>query len=238
MLNFIGCGSAFNTELGNNGAFIKKDNVLFLIDCGSSTFGRIQKLNLLQEVEHICVLLTHTHSDHVGSLGDLILYGYYSMGKLFEPSVTVFAPYDLKIKHLLKMMGVEGNTYKLIQFSESAGFHYDDFHIRFTPVTVKHVEELNCFGYIIHYNNKVIYYSGDSNMIPESILTAFENGEFDLFYQDTCKADYEGNVHLSLRKLDELIEFNLRDKVYCMHLDNGFNKVEAQELGFNVVSLV
>jgi ribonuclease BN (tRNA processing enzyme) len=238
MLNFIGCGSAFNTELGNNGAFIKKDNVLFLIDCGSSTFGRIQQLNLLQDVEQICVLMTHTHADHVGSLGDLILYGYYSMGKLFEPNVTVFAPFELKIGYILSLMGVEENTYRLSQFSESAGFHYGDFHIRFTPVHVEHVKELRCYGYIIHSDDKVVYYSGDSNMIPESVLIAFENGEFDLFYQDTCKADYEGNVHLSLRKLDELIDYNLRDRVYCMHLDNGFNKEEAEELGFNVVTTV
>jgi phosphoribosyl 1,2-cyclic phosphodiesterase len=182
--------------------------------------------------------LTHTHADHIGSLGDLILYGYYSMGKIGEPNVRVFAPYDLGIRHLLKMMGVEENTYNLIQFSESAGFHYDDFHINFEPVEVTHVPELNCFGYVIHYDNKTIYYSGDCNEIPDHILDDFNDGEFSLFYQDTCKADYEGNVHLSLRNLDELIDYRLRDKVYCMHLDNGFNTEDAQELGFNVVKSI
>lgn len=235
MLNFIGCGSAFNTELGNNGAYIKKDNILFLIDCGSSTFGRIQKAGLLEDVDNVCVLLTHTHADHVGSLGDLILYGYYAMGELAKPSVWVFSPFDLKIRHLLDMMGVKENTYNLVQFSESSGFHHDDLHIGFEPVPVKHVEELSCFGYIIHWEDQTIYYSGDSSEISANILHEFYSGRFDLFYQDTCKADYEGNVHLSLRKLDELIHSS-REKVFCMHLDENFDREEAEALGFNVVS--
>jgi hypothetical protein len=136
------------------------------------------------------------------------------------------------------MVGVEENTYMLTQIDESAGFHYGDFHIRFKPIEVTHVPELNCFGYIINYEDKTIYYSGDSNMIPDHILDDFNDGEFDLFYQDTCKAHYAGNVHLSLRNLDALIDWNLRYKVLCMHLDNGFNKGEAEELGFKVVNSI
>lgn len=238
MISFIGCGSAFNTELGNNGAFIKKGNVLFLIDCGSSTFGRLQQSGLLKNVEEICVLVTHTHPDHVGSLGDLIFYGYYSMGTLAEPNVHIYAPYRLGIHHLLKLMGVAESTYKLIQFDETAAFYYGDFHINFVAVPVKHVKELQCYGYILHFENKTIYYSGDCSEIPQQILDWLHRGKFHLFYQDTCKADYEGNVHLSLKKLDELIDWKIRSTVYCMHLDNGFKKDEAIKLGFNVVASV
>jgi ribonuclease BN (tRNA processing enzyme) len=206
-----------------------------MIDCGSSTFSRIQKSNLLDGVEHVYVLLTHTHPDHVGSLGDLILYEYYSMGKLAEPNITVFAPYDLTIRHVLKSVGVEEQTYNLCQFEDFAGIHYGDFHLQFEAVPVTHVKELKCFGYIFHFDNQTVYYSGDSKEIPQDILDSLNNGGFDVFYQDTCKADYPGNVHLSLRELDELVELEVRSKVHCMHLDNGFSKQEAEDLGFNVV---
>lgn len=238
MLEFIGTGSAFNTELGNNGAFIKKDNVLFMIDCGSSTFGRIQKSGLLRGVDHVYVLLTHTHPDHIGSLGDLIFYGYYSMGKMCIPSVTVMSPYGLGIRHVLKVMGVESNTYNLTQFETSSSVQCNDFGIKVYPILVNHVKELKCYGYTIYYNNKRIYYSGDANEIPEEVLGLFNANHYDYFYQDTCKADYEGNVHLSLRELDELIRVDLRDRVYCMHLDNGFDKAIASKLGFNVVKSI
>ena len=55
-------------------------------------------------------------------------------------------------------------------------------------------------------------------------------------YIDTCKVDYEGNVHISLRKLTELIEPHHHYKIWCMHLDEAFDREEEAELlGFNVV---
>ncbi|PGT10219.1 MBL fold metallo-hydrolase [Bacillus cereus] len=241
MLNFIGRGSAFNTKEGNNCAYIKKDNHLFLIDCGSSTFGRLIEYKLLDEVKQVTVLLTHLHPDHVGSLGDLIFYGYYSMGELMKPSVTVCAPYDLKIVENLKTMGVERNTYELLQFGGSVELYYDEFTLNINTVWANHVEELSCFGYIIKIcidgHKHTIYYSGDSNDIPLGVLFMLEYDQIDYFYQDTCIADYEKNVHLSLRKLDELIKQDVRHKVFCMHLDEKFDEQKAKDLGFNVVSI-
>ena len=53
MLNFIGVGSAFNTELGNNSAFIKKQNSLILVDCGGTVFHKLQELNILDGLENL-----------------------------------------------------------------------------------------------------------------------------------------------------------------------------------------
>lgn len=235
MLEFIGSGSAFNTKLGNNGAYYKKDENLFLIDCGSSTFERLIRFNVLDGVEKIYVLITHKHPDHIGSLGDLIFYQYYNIKPMFQKKLIVFAPYELCMRHVLNDVGVIEELYELSQFSESGGIHRGDFHVNFEPVAVTHVKELKCFGYILHIEDKNIYYSGDSNMIPEEIINKLNNGDFHYFYQDTCKAHYEGNVHLSLQKLDELIDYKYRGRVYCMHLDGGFVVSEAEELGFNVV---
>lgn len=238
MLNFIGTGSAFNTKLGNNSAFIKKDKTLFLIDCGSTTFSRMQEAKLLDDVEKITVLLTHTHPDHVGSLGDLILYGYYSMGKLGEPNVTVYTPNLLRIENLLWSQGISTKTYNLVQFFDKRFIKFGAQEIGLIALEAEHVLELNCFSYIINYDDKTIYYSGDSNEIPNQIIKMLENGKIDIFYQDTCKVDYSGNVHLSLKKLESLIKPEYRDKVYCMHLDNDFIEEEAWDLGFKVVESI
>ncbi|AMO25882.1 metal-dependent hydrolase [Bacillus phage Deep Blue] len=240
MFNFIGCGSAFNTKLGNNSAYIKEDGILFMIDCGSANFDRIMRSDLLEGVEDIVVLMTHTHPDHVGSLGDLIFYSYFCMGQVKVPNLTVYAPYDMKISKLLQGMGVERECYRLVQFDNSneypPGFRKDGFHIKFSVVPTRHVPEILCYGYLITYKGKTIYYSGDSNHISPYILRKFKDGEIDYFYQDTCQADYEGNVHLSLRKLSELIRpWDKPEKVYCMHLDVGFNREQAEGYGFNVV---
>lgn len=236
MLQFIGHGSAFNTELGNTSAYIKRGNTLFLIDCGSSTFDRIMKRNLLEGVEHIHILMTHTHPDHVGSLGDLIFYGYFMIGKVFERDVTVYSPKELQLPTLLRLMGVEDKTYNLVTIDETAEIDSGGFQIQMDVVPVTHFDCIASFGYILHFENRTIYYSGDANEIPTPILDRLNNGEFDFFFQDTCKADYVGNVHLPLRKLDELVNPNVRERVYCMHLDVGFDIERANALGFNVVS--
>ncbi|AZU98877.1 MBL fold metallo-hydrolase [Bacillus phage pW2] len=237
MFEFIGTGSAFNTKLGNNGAFIKQGNKFFMIDCGSSTFSRIMEMDLLEGVEEIYVMITHKHPDHVGSLGDLIFYGYYNMGTVMEKNVTVLAPIDIRISDTLFDMGVESDTYYLKEFDTESLNFLDDFSMTFMPVETKHVKELDCFGYVIHIKNTRIYYSGDANIIPEKVLKMFNAGMVDILYQDTCGADYKGNVHLSLRELDELIAEDkaLRNRVYCMHLDEKFDEIEAISMGFNVV---
>lgn len=236
MLKFIGCGSAFNTNLGNNSAYIKNGNKLLLIDCGSSTFSKIMEMNLLDGIDHIYVLITHTHPDHVGSLGDLIFYSYYSMGKMGESCLTILSPKDININVVLKSMGVQHGLYHHKTFTNIV-FIDLNITVMFNAIKVNHVPELKCYGYEIFIGDECYYYSGDCNEIPKFILKNLHKGHYDRFYQDTCIADYEGNVHLSLKKLDELIGEDMRDKVYCMHLDGAFNNDKAKELGFNVVSL-
>ena len=76
-LQFLGRGAAFNPKEGNNSAYVIENNQLFLIDCGESIFERIMENGLLDKIDGINVMITHTHSDHVGSLGTLTMYSYY-----------------------------------------------------------------------------------------------------------------------------------------------------------------
>ncbi|KAF1301044.1 ribonuclease Z [Enterococcus saccharolyticus] len=235
MFNFLGSGSGFNTALGNNNAYIKKGTTLFMIDCGSTAFSTLKKYQLFDGIEHIYVLLTHLHADHVGSLGDLIFYGKYALGEMGVPNVTVLCPKEIKVADLLTLMGIPQSDYALEIFDQSSEIQTSDLQLSFTAVPVEHVPYLDCFGYIFNYQNQTAYYSGDSMMIPEKILTQIHQQAFDFFYQDTSQADYPGNIHLSLGKLTELIAPEYRSRVYCMHLDEGFNKESAKKLGFQVI---
>ena len=240
MLNFIGRGSAFNTKEGNNCAYIKKDEHLLLIDCGSSKFGRLIEANLLDGVKRITVLITHLHPDHIGSLGDLIFYSYYSIAPMFKKKIKVIAPTPIigDVRKVLELTGVNLHIYNSDHIDDMYVFDADEVGVNHVlPMIVSHAEELQCFGYLLVNNGEVTYYSGDSNTIPEIMLEMLKNDTITHFYQDTCQADYEGNVHLSLRKLTELIPYELRHKVYCMHLDEKFDEQTAKDLGFNVVSI-
>lgn len=237
MLEFIGNGSAFNVERGNNSAYYIEGNQMLLIDCGSNIFERIIKANLLEGIEHIHVLVTHTHADHVGSLADLILYTYYSHGEFAKSKVTVYSLMATRIIELLELNGVvEDEHYDFTKLRNEVITSIKAFSnvAIFDCIRTSHVDELRSYGYAMKINTKNIYYSGDTSELNEDVLEAFDINLFDYAFIDTCKADYDGNVHLSLRKLSELIKPESRKKVYCMHLDNGFDVLEAEKLGFNV----
>lgn len=235
MLKFIGSGSAFNTRLGNNAAYIKEDGKLFLIDCGSSTFKSLKEQGVLEDVTEITVAVTHTHPDHIGSLGDLIFYSYYIMGEPLKPIIKIIYRNKMQLDFILNMMGVDKGLYEICETDNTPHYFVKELDLSVSMYKTKHVEGLLCYGYILARKSQVVYYSGDSNSIPEFILECLKAGQFDRFYQDTCKADYEGNVHLSLIKLSKIIPEDFRHLVYCMHLDEGFDREEAIQLGFGVV---
>lgn len=81
-LKFIGNGSCFNTTFGNNSAYYidEEKQSLLLIDCGESIFERIKKQKILEKVKDIYILITHMHTDHVGSLSSLLFFCEYRKG--------------------------------------------------------------------------------------------------------------------------------------------------------------
>lgn len=232
MLKFNGIGSAFNYKLGNNSAFIKDNDKLFLIDCGSSTFHDILDNGSLDGVSDISVFITHTHADHVGSLGDLIFYTYFSIQPIISKKIKIYSGTGVKVKELLEINGChDGVHYDLITLNENQVQDIYDFSIK--PIRVNHYKGLETYALELLIDNEIIYYSADADK------TSYENfdvDKYDLIFIDTSKAHFEGNPHLSLIELINLVPLEKRGKVFCMHLDINFNIKEANDLGFNVVS--
>ncbi|HEX3045134.1 MAG TPA: MBL fold metallo-hydrolase [Bacillota bacterium] len=232
MLQFIGFGSAFNPKLGNTSAFIRRPNTMLLIDCGGTVFHQLLQKDLLLELIQLNIVITHTHPDHVGSLGDLIFYSHF--GLRLKP--VLYFPEPELLRNLLNCLGVEPFMYELkgepeTRFSEGA---FSGGMLRFLPVS--HVAAIPAFGFFLELEGKRCYYSGDANHIDNEIIEMLEQGRLDLIYQDTCGADYDGNPHLSLQRLAALVPQGLRNKVYCIHSDREFNREVALKLGFNLVA--
>lgn len=222
-LKFIGRGSAFNIKEGNTSAYIKENDILLLIDCGENVFEKIIENNLLDNIREVKVLITHLNSDHVGSLSSLIYYCYY----VKHINIKIFFP---DIEELVSFLSLNGN-----QVDKEYSLWNNPRYVCTVPV--KHIEGMNCYGYVILYDDKQIYYSGDCSEIPKEILEDISHYTFDEIYQDTCLLDYEGNVHLSLKKLCEYVPREFRDKIYCMHIDSDELISKAKDEDFNVVEI-
>jgi len=228
VLNFLGIGSAFNPYFNNTSAYFKFDTELFLIDCGEGVFLSLYKLKLLERYQTINVLITHTHSDHVATLGHLLLYCFYELNK----KVRVFFPEESLIFSLLSSMGVAKNVYELVKLRDL--FIYKE---KLTIISIEqlHVNEIPCFGYLIETGECCFFYSGDSKTINQPILDKFLKGEIDFVYQDTCSENFNRNhPHLSLAELSQLVPPEKRSHVFCIHLDTKFDFNLALSLGFRI----
>ena len=164
MLKFIGTGSAFNTELGNTSAYIKNDKTVFIFDCGESAFARMKQIKLFENVENVYIFITHTHSDHVGSIGSLIHYLNLFNGIVANIIVSTdeeAANNQMKVmKNLLHTYGCGEDAYE---------FTYADMLEDVLPnlsdvkmVEVKHVDNLKSYSIELYFKDRTIYFVGDN----------------------------------------------------------------------------
>ena len=210
MLKFLGRGSAFTDE--HNSAFFVENDELILIDCSMNAFQRLNDKNLAL-YDHIYVLVTHTHGDHVSGLGlliDLLQFSVKTPITIVAPSNEVEA--DL-FYFLTRVEGCNTSWYELINAQDLN----KDWFVEVIPTT--HTEELSgkCFGfYLMVEGNKVIY-TGDTNtLVP--FEKYFEKGVY-LYCEISA---YKSPVHLYCSDIVQKIKDYTASGmfVFLMHMDD------------------
>jgi ribonuclease BN (tRNA processing enzyme) len=232
-LKFLGRGAAFNPKEGNNAAYFKENNELFLIDCGETIFEKIIEKNILKDINNINILITHTHGDHIGSIGTLIMYCYYNLNIKTNIILCKNAKHKENIENIIKNFGCNNKMYNYIEETT-----YDNKYKTFKTIRYKettHCKELNCYGIEFETENGIIYYSGDTNDI--TYIKELIKKDIDKIYIDTTSKDYKENVHLYIGKIKEIIPEKLNKKIYCMHLNDDECIKLVKEYGYNIVEL-
>ena len=230
-LVFLGRGSGYHTNEGNTSAYIRKNGVLLLIDCGETVFKRILEKNLVEGVKELYVLITHMHSDHIGSLSGFIGFCYWK----YNIVTKIYFNEKEKISMFLELLGLnEGESFNV---DDAKNKRIDSLKLKFSASITKHVKALNTYSYVLRFDEgNDIFYSGDTYETNFDVIPYLESGN--LIYHDVCLNDSKENVHTSLRALSELIPQKYRNQVYCMHIDGENFIEEAIKQGFNIVNLV
>lgn len=212
VLTFLGRGSAFTDE--HNCAFFKYNNKLYLLDCPMSAFHKlVNNSELLSGIVEIVVLVTHTHSDHIGGIPMLIHYCFYNA----KIPVTVICPCQEIINDMYyfinNMDGCDNNAYRIV------GVNQIDLGFTVRAIPTRHAMQLSgkCFGYFIGIGDKTIVYTGDT-----CTLQPFVNFLGKGTYLYTELAYYKSPVHLWMNDVLGILKgyANNGVRVYVMHLDN------------------
>lgn len=230
MLQFLGVGSAFNIEDYNTSAYYKENGKMLLIDCGETVFEQIIKNGVLDDVNNINLLISHTHTDHVGSLGTLIYYLFYEKNIIPNIIINNDLNYIITLEQFLKIVGVNNRMYN---FCTELGFK---FIKDITFIEADHDHSIPCYSFVLNfYNEKKVFYSGDSKNL-QIIIDLLQDKNVLRIYTEICKEYYDGIEHLHIDRLLLNTTFEERQKITCMHYDypdireilisNGLNKAE------------
>ena len=210
MLTFLGRGSAFTDE--QNSSFFVENGDLVLIDCPMSSFEKLNDMNMTL-FNHVYVLVTHTHGDHISGIGMLIDLLQFSV----KTPITVVAPskeVENDLRYLLSNLeGCADSWYTLTNADELE----KEWFVCSIPTT--HTEQLQgkCFGYCLTVEGKRVVYTGDTNTI-EPFEKYIEDGSYAYIEMSA----YRSPVHLyCIDMLDKIREYTSRGvHVYLMHMDD------------------
>lgn len=218
-LNFIGIGGAFNVELGSNCAYIKENNKILFIDFGLDTLEKVIRHKLINDVEEIYVLITHTHGDHVGGLPTFIQYAYLG----FKKEVKIVKNSDSftkTLKTLLDLTAVSSSFYKFINIQDLPF----SFNAELRKTT--HTPLLECYSVIFSENDGKTLYTSDSNDI-EYLKEKINDKEFKKIYTEVGETPSVHTDYNELKKLD-------KSKLILMHIESMKLYEEILKEGYKI----
>ncbi len=147
--HFLGCGSAYNPQQKNTSAYCILQNNLIVFDCGETVFETLYSKRLLEDAQSVVILITHFHSDHIGSLGSMISYCHCRLKK---------SRYTCSIRRTASARfwsrwGCLRSFYSYTPVFPAL----PSVPVRAQPIPVQHDPSIACYGYLIEQDNMRIF---------------------------------------------------------------------------------
>lgn len=227
-IEFLGIGSAWNINYDNTSAYIKKDKKMILMDCGESIARKIIHDNILDDIDELYILISHTHSDHIGSLGTLLFYSTYNKGIINNIVLPNNKEYINNLKAYLKLVDISSEVKFIDANTLKETFKFKTFDI----LKATHVKSLPCYCFVFEDEENLIYYSADnSNIEYIKHFLSIENAKIYTEISDNPELSEE---HLELGLLEKATSVLQRKRIYLMHINESLSEEELRNKGFNI----
>lgn len=232
-LQFTGRGAAFNAKEGNTSAYFIENETLFLIDCGESVFAALMKMQILSKVKEVYVLISHTHSDHCGSLGSL---GFYCQYMLHTKLNIVVPHHEAYIHSLETLMTLFGNTKEAFCFvhEEMLDHQFQAFDTVRYDLT-QHDDGLTCFSFVFESSQGAVFFSADTKTTDNIVRFMNQHEHIDRMYMEVTDLHIPGDIHLNIEALEAIMPLTMRSKLWMMHLRGDDCIARAKAGGFQIV---
>lgn len=245
-LEFLGTGGAFSDFRVNyhNNAIVETRDGYVMIDCGSTAVQSLKELGL-KPWQMVGVIITHTHSDHVGGLEQLIWERVYTgaTGPGWLRTIVYANPRVAKDIVRSVSPGIEEFTDR-DGVCQSGGFHrlvemhsvltpFEIGGVKFTLHRTPHVMgpgvDKPSFGVEIEKDGRNVYYTSDTTFRPD-IGDLFPGAEI-IFHDCTFSPKYPGTVHTHYSDLVTLPP-SVKKRTVLMHHTIVPDDVDPADGGF------
>jgi ribonuclease BN (tRNA processing enzyme) len=239
VLCFAGTGSMFGKRVGQSSLIIAKNGVTILVDVGNTIPTELYKQGI-KITDFDYYHLTHSHDDHIGGVGELLLLSRYVTKTL--PKIIITEHYqDILWEKSLKG-GQEYNEEGLLRFSDLMkplrpkwmsvqpremyrinveGIDLVIFRTKHIPGGVAEWEQAFwSTGLII--DGRVLY-SGDTRF-DTSMFVDVDTTNVQTIFHD-CQLFNPGAVHASYDELKNLPEL-IKNKMYLYHYGDNWDEVD------------
>lgn len=228
-LKFIGTGGCFSTKNINNSAYIKQDGNFILFDCGETVFHEIIKRNIItDDIKNVDIIITHFHSDHVGSLPSLLFFLRFKKIK----NVSVIFPIKEIVYTFLDVSGIDRSLYHAKKPNELEYYlkEYEQIH---GDVINNNLVPMTCYGYHLIYNDFNLFFSGDTCIINDDVVLLFKAGKINFLYHEVTMDGYI--AHVQFEDMKKMFEKKYRKRIYLMHMNDNVDLNKIKESGFRSV---
>jgi ribonuclease BN (tRNA processing enzyme) len=247
-ITFLGAGSAFSYDNGQNNLLIEMDEGTgthkMLVDVGTQWHDMVYKvtgkkaMEILPEIDSI--FITHIHADHVGGLEEIGFLSRFlphiEKKKLYSPASILKELWDSTLRGGMESLDhgqlteEEENSPIGINAYFKPSYLGDNQKIKIGQTTIEPFDTVHvtnrmstkdsCGLWITTFSGKQVMFTSDTQFAPSQMKAKYRKADIIFHDCETCPIEFASEVHSHYEDLLTL-PTEVREKMWLCHYNDG-----------------